>query len=256
LNLTHILWTAVAQVSPTPTPTPADLTPALSPTPLLTPTPPPIEAIEPNFAVRLLEFVAKGGPVMIPMIMLAFLVFVLIVERYLYIRQINRGSAKFTGEFFSLWDSGKADAAAKAAENHEGPIARMLAAGIKAVGKGKQTMREAMQEQALSETPALNRFMSTIATIGTIMPIMGLLGTVTGMIKTFEVITVKGTGDPKALAGGISEALITTETGLIFAIPILLFHTFLSNRVDRYLNEMEKFATRLLASITGNNSGE
>ena len=262
MNITHVLFSIIAQVSPTPPAgpgsVPAEAVALVSPSPLVMSTPlpiptPPPEVLEPNFAVRLLEFVGKGGPVMIPMIMLAFLVVVLIVERYLYLRQINRGSVGFTKNFFDLWNSGQIEKASTLAQENEGPIANMLAAGLRAIDRGKQTMREAMQEQALSEAPALNRFMAIIATVGTIMPIMGLLGTVTGMIKTFEVITVKGTGDPKALAGGISEALITTETGLIFAIPILLFHTFLSGRIDRYFNEMEKYATRVLSSIRGGN---
>ncbi len=260
MSLTQIIWSVIGQVSPAAavSPTPADALLELSPTPLATVTPlltPTPEVVDPSYAVRLIEFVIKGGPVMIPMILLAFFVFVLIVERYLYLVQINRGSRTFTLDFFKLWDAGKRAEATKLADDHPGPIARMLAAGIRAAHKDKETIRESMQEQALGDAPALNRFMAVIATIGTLMPIMGLLGTVTGMIKTFEVITIKGTGDPKALAGGISEALITTETGLIFAIPIILFHTFLSGRIERYLNDMEKFATRLLAGIK-NNDGE
>jgi len=252
----------ISQASPTPaaSPIPGDVTPALTATPLATPlaeavTPLSEAVADPGFAVRLLEFIVKGGPVMIPMILLAFVVIVLIVERYLYLRQINKGSTQFSVDFFRLWDAGNRVDAHTLAKKHDGAIARMMAGALGSLERGKQAIREAMQEQALDEMPALNRFMSAIGTIGTIMPIMGLLGTVTGMIKTFEVITVKGTGDPKALAGGISEALITTQTGLIFAIPILLFHTFLAARIDRYLNEMEKNATRLLAGLKdqGNN---
>lgn len=225
---------------PTPTPEPAVLTPLVEAAEAV---------VEPGFAERLLNFIHDGGPVMFPMLFLAFVVVVLIVERFLYLRQINKGLGAFTAKFFGLWEGEKKAEATRAVREHGSIVANMLAAGIRNEDKGKQSMREAMQEQALAEMPMLNRFMSTIAVIGTLMPIMGLLGTVTGMISTFEVITVKGTGDPKALAGGISEALITTETGLIFAIPILLFHTFLSNRVDRFLTEMEKNATRLLAGL-------
>lgn len=256
-SLAMLLISVVGQVSPTPgaSPTPAEMTPAFTATPLATPVAELVGSTDASFAVRLIEFIVKGGPVMIPMIFLAFVVVVLIVERYLYLRQVNRGSVAFTNEFFSIWESGDKPGAQKLAKSHDGAIARMMASAVSAIDNGKQAMREAMQEQALDEMPALNRFMSVIGTIGTIMPIMGLLGTVTGMIRTFEVITVQGTGDPKALAGGISEALITTQTGLIFAIPILLFHTFLSARVDRYLNSMEKSATRLLAGIKDQNGG-
>ncbi len=121
------------------------------------------------------------------------------------------------------------DKAKELANSHPGPIARMMRQGIANLGRSKDDIRESIQEAAMAEVPRLEKWLSTIAVIGTMMPIMGLLGTVTGMISTFDVITVKGTSDPKALAGGISEALITTQTGLIFALPIILLHNVLAS---------------------------
>ena len=132
MNITHVLFSIIAQVSPTPPAgpgsVPAEAVALVSPSPLVMSTPlpiptPPPEVLEPNFAVRLLEFVGKGGPVMIPMIMLAFLVVVLIVERYLYLRQINRGSVGFTKNFFDLWNSGQIEKASTLAQENEGPQA-------------------------------------------------------------------------------------------------------------------------------------
>lgn len=213
------------------------------------PTTPPPVPVDPGFALNLIETIQKGGVVMIPMIMLSIFVFSLIVERAIFLRYMRRRSGPFVVDFFAHWDKGEFDQAKSVAENHDGPIARMLRSGLTMIKSSKENVREALHQAALSEMPGLDRFMSTIGVIGTMMPILGLLGTVTGMISTFEVITVKGTGDPKALAGGISVALITTQTGLIFALPILLLHNFLQNRVDHYVNMMETAASRFLVQI-------
>lgn len=216
---------------------------ALSPTPAFTP------PVDPGFALNLIETIHKGGLVMYPMILLSIFVFALIVERAIFLRYVRQRSGPFVDAFFSHWDKGEVEGAKKAADGHEGPVARMLAAGLGMLDNTKENIRESLNQAALAEMPALNRFLSTIAVIGTMMPILGLLGTVSGMISTFEVITVKGTGDPKALAGGISEALITTQTGLIFALPIMLLHNFLENRVDNFVNKMETAASRFLVRI-------
>ena len=220
---------------------------------LPSPTPPPVD---PGFALNMIDTIQKGGVIMIPMILLSIFVFALIVERALFLRTVRLGSAPFMLSFFALWDKSEFDKAKEVAENHHGPIARMLRNGLSVLGGNKENIREALHQAAMGEMPVLNRFLSTIAVIGTMMPILGLLGTVSGMISTFEVITVKGTGDPKALAGGISEALITTQTGLIFALPILLLHNFLQNRVDNYVNQMEGAASRFLVKINSEGNKE
>ena len=97
-----------------------------------------------------------------------------------------------------------------------------------------------MQEAILHELPRLQRGLALLAVFGAVAPLLGLLGTVTGMIDTFRVITLFGTSDPKLMSGGISEALVTTEVGLAVAIPIMLLHTFLSRRVDHVIGDMEE----------------
>ena len=197
----------------------------------------------------ILETIEQGGLIMYPIILLGFIVFTLIVERWIYIRRVITGSAYFRGTFFASWRSGDVERARRIAEGHDGPIARMMSQGLRSLDRSKEDIRERINEVAIEEMPRLERFLSTIAVIGTIMPILGLLGTVTGMISTFEVITIHGTGDPKMLAGGISEALITTQAGLIFALPILLVHNFLSSKVDNFISEMEHSTVSFLAEI-------
>jgi biopolymer transport protein ExbB len=107
-------------------------------------------------------------------------------------------------------------------------------------------MEDAVQEAVLHELPRLERFLPTIAILASVAPLLGLLGTVTGMILTFEMIATLGSGNPRIMAGGISQALITTASGLVVAIPILLTHSFLAARVDRLIADMERFAAMLL----------
>jgi len=204
-----------------------------------------------GLAQQLIETIHRGGIVMYPMIALAFLVFFLIVERWLYLRSAYNRSEEFAKRFFPLLQKGKLDEAKALIPEYKCPIARMVAAGMENMELSKEDMRGVLHEVALADIPKLERFLNVIAVIGTMMPILGLLGTVTGMIATFDVITVKGTGDPRALAGGISQALITTEAGLVFALPIILLHSVLSARVDRLLAEMERAQTAFLNLYRG-----
>ncbi len=105
---------------------------------------------------------------------------------------------------------------------------------------GREEIENGLQEAILSEMPAMERFLSTLGMLAAIAPLLGLLGTVTGMIDTFHVMTLFGTGDPRMMSGGISEALVTTMLGLSVAIPMMLAHTLLSRTVDNMIGQMEE----------------
>jgi biopolymer transport protein ExbB len=109
----------------------------------------------------------------------------------------------------------------------------------------RETQESVLQEAILNQLPKVERGMAVLAVLGAVAPLLGLLGTVTGMIDTFRVITIYGTGDPKLMSGGISEALVTTELGLAVAIPIMLLHTFLNRRVSHIIGEMEEKSVQL-----------
>ena len=113
----------------------------------------------------------------------------------------------------------------------------------------RDAAERALAEAMLQETPELEKRLSTLAVIGGAAPLLGLLGTVTGMIQLFEVITVYGTNDPKLLAGGISEALITTETGLMIAVPIMLIHNYFSSLLRRIMVDLERYSLKILNAI-------
>lgn len=136
------------------------------------------------------------------------------------------------------------------------PIVKILSAGLANHSLHVEEVEAIMRETALDELPKMERHLSTIAIIGSTLPMLGLLGTVVGMITTFEVIAVKGTGDPGFLSGGISQALITTETGLVAAIPFLFFHNYLNNKYNRLVGLVEKESSRILSMVKSSNRSD
>ena len=127
----------------------------------------------------------------------------------------------------------------------------MLRATLENLERDRQHLEDIVSESILHETPQLDRFGSTILVMAAVAPLLGLLGTVTGMISTFDVITEFGTGNPKLLSGGISEALITTELGLIVAIPALLLGNLLSGWSEGIKDDLDKSALRVTNLATG-----
>lgn len=132
------------------------------------------------------------------------------------------------------------------------PIARVLLAGLHSRHMQREDMENVLQEAILKEIPPLERFLSTLGMLIAIAPLLGLLGTVTGMINVFHVITMHGTSDPRLMSGGISEALVTTMLGLSVAIPLMLLHNILSRTVDGMIGEMEEKSVALVNVIHKN----
>jgi biopolymer transport protein ExbB len=131
------------------------------------------------------------------------------------------------------------------------PLGKVLAAGLINRHLSRDQVRESIEETGRFVAHELERFISALGTISTITPLLGLLGTVIGMIKVFTVITTAGVGDPSTLAGGISEALITTAAGLTVAIPSVIFHRYLRRRIDELVIGMEQEAMKLVEVLHG-----
>jgi biopolymer transport protein ExbB len=135
----------------------------------------------------------------------------------------------------------------QACASHTGkPLARVMLAGVNAGPVQREELENVLQEAILREIPPLEHLLSTLGMLATIAPLLGLLGTVTGMINTFHVITQHGAADPRLMSSGISEALVTTMLGLIAAIPFLFVHTLLNRKADKTINEMEEKAVALV----------
>lgn len=137
----------------------------------------------------------------------------------------------------------------QAAEAIKGPVGKMLSAGVEHVKEKSELIEEVMYETILATRLKLQSLLPFIAISASSAPLLGLLGTVTGIINTFKLITVFGSGDVKTLSGGISEALITTKFGLIVAIPSLLLHAFLSRKARSVVDQMQKAAAAFINQV-------
>ncbi len=195
----------------------------------------------------------SGGPLVWPILAIFIIAVCLILERLLFLLSRRCHADGLTKRITALaanhdWQACKEECRRTVGK----PLARVLAAGLECYHLGREMMENAMQEAILKEIPPLERFLSTLGMLAAIAPLLGLLGTVTGMIDTFFVITQHGTGDPRLMSDGISVALVTTMLGLSVAIPIMLVHTLLSRAVDNRIAEMEEKAVALINTVEKN----
>jgi biopolymer transport protein ExbB len=197
----------------------------------------------------LVEHLIAGGPVMVPILALGLVAFLMVLFKWAGLALLGRPSKKRLNALMDAVESGDEQQISAAAKGLRGPIGRMLQAGVENIDKPKELIEESMFEQILQTKLKLNSFLPFIAVSASAAPLMGLLGTVTGIIDTFKMITVVGSGDVKTLSGGISEALITTEYGLIVAIPSLLLHALLNRKVRGIISGMEVQAINLMNQV-------
>ncbi len=189
------------------------------------------------------ERIRGGGALVWPILGIGVLAVLIILERFVYLSRKNMNADKLMQTIRGAvshqdWNT----CGEVCTPKHSKPVARVLAAGIQFKAAGREDMENALQEAVLREIPKLERFLSTLGMLAAIAPLLGLLGTVTGMINTFHVITCFGSSDPRMMSGGISEALVTTMLGLSVAIPIMLCHTLLTRMVDKMIGQMEEKA--------------
>ncbi len=200
----------------------------------------------------LIEHIKKGGPVMYPIFTLAGAALCVGLLKWLSMAFIRNPSQKRIASLLKALSAHNQKAAIEAAQSIGGPVGEMLLAGAEHLDQPRELVEEVMYEKVLSMRLKLERFLPFIAISASAAPLLGLLGTVTGIINTFKLITVFGSGDVKTLSAGISEALITTEFGLIVAIPSLLIHAFLSRKARGVINQMEKAAIAMVNQISRN----
>lgn len=200
----------------------------------------------------LFEHIGKGGIWIIPILIFAGLSTVASVIKLRQIYKIKLPEKGSLHDILSKLQAGDKNAALVAAADVPYPIGEMLEQGIKHSSDPKELVEEIMYESMLDTQPRLEKYLPLIAISAATAPLLGLLGTVTGMINTFQLITLFGTGDAQSLSSGISEALITTEFGLIVAIPALIMHALLSRKVQAIMTDMEKFAVIFVNGLPGN----
>src|SRR5690606_2620792 len=188
---------------------------------------------------------------MIPLLLCSVLALAIIIERALALRP-SRVIPKKTVNDLWAWIKNKEVNQKRLRELKDStPLGRIMAAGLLNAKHGREIMKESIEEEAGHVVHELERFLNALGTIAVISPLLGLLGTVFGMINIFSMLQLEGAGNAAPLAGGISEALITTATGLTIAIPTLFFHRFFQRRVDEMVVAMEQEAIKLVEVIHG-----
>jgi biopolymer transport protein ExbB len=195
------------------------------------------------------EIVKAGGIMMVPIILASIIAIAIIVER-LWTLQRDRVLPKELFEKVWQWvEANQLQDKHVLALQQNSPLGKVLAAGLANRHRPREVMREAIEDAGRHVVHELERFLSALGTIAGIAPLLGLLGTVFGMIRTFNSITTSGIGNPATLASGIAEALVATAAGLTVAIPSLICFRLLRRRVDNLVVEMEKEAIKLVQAV-------
>ncbi len=196
------------------------------------------------------EHVKKGGLVMVPILGLALGALFVALWKWVEILQMKAAGVAQVHQVVGHVNRGDRDGAMQLASGIRGPVGRMLVVGIEHADRSKELLEELLYEQVVQERPKLERRLPFIQLAAAVAPLLGLLGTVTGMIHTFKMIIVFGTGDAKTLSTGISEALITTEFGLVIAVGALLIHAFLNRQVKKVMASMEHIAISFVNGLS------
>lgn len=196
------------------------------------------------------QFMQKGGPVMWVILLCSIIALAVVIERFMQLRKARIDTGKFMNEIANLLKRNRIMEAIDMCNQTPGPISQVVKAGILKHDRSRPEIREAIEDAAVTEIPVLEKNLSVLATMAHIAPLLGLLGTVTGMVRAFQVIEQKATAlqpvNPKDLAGGIWEALLTTVFGLCVAIPAYVAYNFFVNKVNEFVFEIEKSATDLV----------
>ena len=181
-----------------------------------------------EYVYTIMDYLTAGGTVMVPLIALSLVMWMLIINRSLYFRRLNAGRLTPDGALDHISKQRRPDG-----KRYGGAIALLVREFLERSTGRRELDRHILDETVMAVTRSLDRHLAIIGVLAAIAPLLGLLGTVLGMITTFDVISVYGTGNAKAMAGGISAALITTQTGLLVAIPGMYMKNFLVRRSEK-----------------------
>ena len=201
------------------------------------------------------ELVQAGGLLMLPILLCSIIAAAICVERFWTLRTKQIIPANLLAQVWNSIKNNEMDNNKLRELKMGSPLGQILAAGISTHRCGREQMKEAIEEVASHVVHEMERYLNTLGTVAAISPLLGLLGTVIGMIKVFTAIRLEGAGNAAVLAGGISEALITTAAGLTIAIPSLFFHRFFQRKVDELVIGMEQEALKLV-EVLNSDRGE
>src|SRR5579862_4993124 len=195
------------------------------------------------------EIVRAGGLMMGPIILASIVAAAIILERLWTLQDRRVLPTDLTRRVWQLVESDQVNDKVIAALAQNSPLGKVLAAGLANRHRSREALMERLEDTGRHVVHELERFLNTLGTIAGVSPLLGLLGTVGGIIKAFNAINAGGAGDPRALSGGIAEALICTVAGLCVAIPALIFYRYLRGRVEGIVVQMEKHAIRMADAL-------
>ena len=193
-----------------------------------------------------MDWMSRGGIMMAPILVFSVVALGIFLERLWLLRRSLILPEEPVRELENLLRKKLIPQARTYCQQHPSPLARILFAGLQQYGNSRDLIKENMEERGKAEALELKKYIGLLHTIASVSPLLGLLGTVSGMIKVFSTISVEGVGNPASLATGISEALITTAAGLTVAIPTFLGQRYLAGRAERLVHMLEEYATYLL----------
>jgi biopolymer transport protein ExbB len=195
----------------------------------------------------MLEIFIKGGVVMYPLLLLSIIAIAVTIERLYFLSKVKTNTKEFVKKVFLALSNNLINEAFQICETYSGAIARMLKAGLKKYQKGKEEVEKAISSSGSLEVAKMERGLSMLQSVATISPLIGFLGTVVGMIKSFE--SMGQTGNASQVAVGISEALITTAAGLVVAIPASFLKNYFTNKINNHVYEMEESSLNFLNTL-------
>jgi biopolymer transport protein ExbB len=198
-----------------------------------------------------IEIIKSGGWLMLPILGCSIIALAIILERFWSLQKKRVAPDNLVARVWKLDNDDRLDSEAVKKIRDSSPLGRILSAGLLNRSSSREVMRESIEETGRHVAYELQHFLTTLGTIAAISPLLGLLGTVVGMIQVFAVITSVGVGDPGELANGISKALITTAAGISIAIPSIFFVRFFRRKVEGLVVDMEVEAIKLVEVMQG-----
>lgn len=196
-----------------------------------------------------MDILISGGPVLVAIILVSLYAVYIFFLRFLKLRNERTDTHELMSRVNAAVRERDLELALSSCEQHGGPVARVLGAALVRLPYGRPAVEAAFQEASIQEEQVLTRGLRPLATIAQVAPMLGLLGTVTGMIIAFGEISRLGTGDPSVVANGVGQALVTTAAGLIVAIPVIMGHSYLASRVEAILVDIDRRREELMGNI-------
>jgi len=199
---------------------------------------------------NVLEFFGKGGFIIYPLLLCSIAALAIVIEKGIFLRRKKVIIPEIVNVLDNIKDSADIGLALSICEKHKGPFANIVRVGLENRHLPKEDIKETLSDQGRQEVRTLERGLVILETVAGIAPLLGLLGTVIGILKVFNVISAMGVGQATAMAGGISEALITTIVGLSIGIPAVVGYNYFINKAEGLILEIEKYSSLLLKKVT------